>query len=168
MTHIKKIAIVLSLLLTITSAEAAKQKKRIKGPKLAKTEVSCMAQNILHEAGGESYLGQKAVAAVTMNRVLSHKFPKTVCGVVYQRGQFAWVGKRSNKQVPERIQEIAHQYVNSYTKELDVTNGSTYFNSSKNSKWKLNKIMKIGGHTFYKGHNDFIVYTTPMNDEPLS
>ena len=53
-------------------------------------EVRCLALNIYFEARGEAQLGRFAVAAVTMNRVKSYKFPKTVCKVVWQRRQFSW------------------------------------------------------------------------------
>jgi spore germination cell wall hydrolase CwlJ-like protein len=135
------------------------KQKKLKGPKITNTnEVSCMAQNILHEAGGESIQGQKAVAAVTMNRLLSGKFPNSVCKVVYDKGQFAWVGKKGNRSPSKSIIDIAHHYVHHYSKEDDVTKGALYFNSSKNSKWKLYKITKIGGHTFYRNFGDPVAY----------
>jgi len=40
------------------------------------------------EAGGESYEGQLAVAAVVMNRVRSAAYPNNVYGVIYASGQF--------------------------------------------------------------------------------
>lgn len=48
-----------------------------------------LANIIYCEAGGEPYEGKLAVGAVVINRVLSTKFPNTIVGVVYQRGQFA-------------------------------------------------------------------------------
>jgi len=140
------------------------KQKKLKGPKIANTnEVSCMAQNILHESGGESILGQKAVAAVTMNRLLSGKFPNSICKVVYDKGQFAWVGKKGNRSPPKSIIDIAHHYVHHYSKEDDVTKGALYFNSSKKSKWKLYKITKIGGHTFYRNFGDPVAYVADRN-----
>ena len=48
-----------------------------------------LANIIYCEAGSEPYEGKLAVGAVVINRVLSSKFPDTVVGVVYQRGQFS-------------------------------------------------------------------------------
>ena len=48
-----------------------------------------LANLIYCEAGGEPYVGQVAVGSVVINRVLSSKFPDTVAGVIYQKGQFA-------------------------------------------------------------------------------
>ena len=52
-------------------------------------ELECLTKVILYEAGAESRSGQVAVAQVVMNRVESPRFPDTICGVVYQRGQFS-------------------------------------------------------------------------------
>jgi spore germination cell wall hydrolase CwlJ-like protein len=49
-----------------------------------------MVQNVYHESRGESTPGQTAVAHVTLNRVKSLLYPDSVCGVVWQPGQFAW------------------------------------------------------------------------------
>ena len=61
-------------------------------------EVDCLAKNIYFEAGSESRAGKIAVAEVTMNRVKSREFPRSVCGVVYQKSrnicQFSWVCSR--------------------------------------------------------------------------
>ena len=52
-------------------------------------ELECLTRVILYEAGAESRAGQVAVAQVVMNRVESPRFPNTICGVIYQRGQFS-------------------------------------------------------------------------------
>ena len=51
-----------------------------------------LANLIYCEAGGEPYEGQVAVGAVVINRVLSSRYPDTVTGVIYQRGQFSPAG----------------------------------------------------------------------------
>jgi|GEM_PF-3072160 len=50
----------------------------------ARKERLCLAQAIYHEARGESEIGQRAVANVILNRVVSKRYPSTVCGVVFQ------------------------------------------------------------------------------------
>ena len=44
----------------------------------------CLALNIYHEAKGESELGQRAVAYVTLNRAHDPAYPDDICDVVYQ------------------------------------------------------------------------------------
>lgn len=54
------------------------------------TEVVCLAKNMYFEAANQGADGQRAVGLVTLMRVLSGKYPKSVCGVVYQHLQFSW------------------------------------------------------------------------------
>ena len=51
-----------------------------------------LANLIYCEAGGEPYVGQVAVGAVVINRMLSSRYPDTMVGVIYQRKQFSPVG----------------------------------------------------------------------------
>ncbi|MEI9849976.1 MAG: cell wall hydrolase [Sphingomonas sp.] len=51
-------------------------------------ELVCLAKVVVHEAGNQSREGQLAVAQVVMNRLRSPRFPKSICGVVMQPGQF--------------------------------------------------------------------------------
>ena len=50
----------------------------------------CLAKNVYFEARGESLAGRIAVAIVTLNRVVDKRWPKTICGVVWQPYQFSW------------------------------------------------------------------------------
>lgn len=57
--------------------------------------IQCLTENVYHEARGEIDEGKLAVALITLGRTLSlgvEKFPKDVCGVVYQARQFSWTG----------------------------------------------------------------------------
>ncbi|MEX0954800.1 MAG: cell wall hydrolase [Rhizobiaceae bacterium] len=47
-------------------------------------ERTCLALAIYHEARGENYSGQVAVARVILNRTLSRAYPASICGVVYE------------------------------------------------------------------------------------
>ena len=53
------------------------------------SQLRLMSAIIYSEASGESYAGKKAVGIVIMNRINSKKFPNTLAGVIYQRGQFS-------------------------------------------------------------------------------
>ena len=122
-------------------------------------EVECLAKNIYYEAGSEPRAGKIAVAQVTMNRVKSKQFPRTVCGVVYQktRGtcQFSWVcenGKRirSNSAWKESLQ-IAENILISKRK-YDIIGNAMYFHADYvEPKWADEKrlIAQIGRHIFY-------------------
>jgi spore germination cell wall hydrolase CwlJ-like protein len=122
-------------------------------------EVECLAKNIYFEAGSEPRAGKIAVAEVTMNRVKSKQFPRSVCGVVYQkvRGtcQFSWVCQdkkaiRSRSAWTESLQ-IAENILIS-KKRYGIIGPAMYFHADYvNPAWAEEKrlIAKIGAHIFY-------------------
>jgi spore germination cell wall hydrolase CwlJ-like protein len=122
-------------------------------------DVECLAKNIYFEAGSEPRNGKIAVAEVTMNRVKSRQFPRSVCGVVYQktRGtcQFSWVcegGKkvRSNSAWHESLQ-IAENILISKRKYGIIGNAMYFHADYVEPKWAEEKrlIAQIGRHIFY-------------------
>ena len=50
-----------------------------------KREMNCLALNVYYESRGETRAGQQAVAKVTLNRVVSSRYPDTICDVVYEK-----------------------------------------------------------------------------------
>jgi spore germination cell wall hydrolase CwlJ-like protein len=120
-------------------------------------ELNCLAENIYHEAAGESLAGKMAVGLVTLNRVRSGKFAKTICGVVNQRVggscQFSW--RCEPKLVTRNNQQWRDSWrIATYLMTIpafDITAGATYFhNQSVKPNWKnLNKTGRIDNHTFY-------------------
>ena len=59
-------------------------------------EIYLLGSVIRAEAGNHSFTGQKAVAEVVLNRVMSPKFPNTITEVIYQKGQFSTARYLSN------------------------------------------------------------------------
>ena len=123
-------------------------------------EVECLARNIYFEAGGEPHDGKIAVAEVTMNRVKSRDYPRTVCGVVHQRTrgtcQFSWVceGKKTvyrNSDAWQDSVKIAENILIS-KKEYGIIGSAKHFHAVYvNPSWAESKrmIKKIGQHIFY-------------------
>lgn len=104
------------------------------------------------EARGESYKGKVAVALVTLNRTKSERFPSTICGVVYQKGQFSWTRKYAKVKINvEQWQAAKDAAVSAYMGTDIISNfKATHFhNTSVNPGWKMKKVAKIGNHTFY-------------------
>ena len=129
-------------------------------------DIRCLAMNIYHEARGEPISGKYAVAAVTMNRVKSKKYPNDVCNVVYQR---AWIEKNNrfvsafswtsdtNSDLPQNSESWLEAV--SIAKKIYSDSGSTkakdalfYHADYVKPRWaaKKVKIAKIGRHIFYK------------------
>ena len=123
-------------------------------------EVECLAKNIYFEAGSEPRNGKIAVAEVTMNRVKSKQFPRSVCGVVYQKTkgtcQFSWVcqeGKiiRSRTMWKESLQ-IAENILISKRKYGIIGNAMYFHADYVEPAWAEEKqlIAQIGAHIFYR------------------
>jgi spore germination cell wall hydrolase CwlJ-like protein len=134
-------------------------------------QVTCLAENIYFEAGYEPDEGKKAVAFVTLNRVLTGNYAEDICGVVHQKTgrtcQFSWY---CDKKFTDRrltikdsplyndIRDMATNIVVNFDKMRDVTEGSTYYHADYvKPNWKmLDKVNQIGRHIFYKRKGDEI------------
>ena len=129
-------------------------------------QLTCLAQNIYHEAGSESLAGKVAVAQVTINRAKSGDFPRTICGVVNQKTQvadkticqFSWVcdplarGRRIYSKAWQESQEIAHSVLLDGLRLESLGTKALYFHNARvRPKWGLARVDRIGGHTFYSG-----------------
>ena len=122
-------------------------------------EVECLAKNIYFEAGGEPYNGKLAVAQVTMNRVKDSYYPRSVCGVVYQKTkgtcQFSWVceGKskpRNNESWRESLVIAENILINKRT--YNVVGQAKFFHATYvDPAWSDTKrvVRQIGNHIFY-------------------
>lgn len=139
------------------------------------SEIECLAKNIYFEARGENAMGQFAVAAVTLNRVESDKFPDSICGVVYQarmrpswkdpnklipsrhRCQFSWYCDGKPDEIDDlKAYEKAIQIANISIKGAikDVTSGSLFYhNHNVDPHWNDEMLLtaNIGKHKFYIG-----------------
>lgn len=122
----------------------------------ADSEIKCLAKNIFHESRGESIKGQVAVALVTLNRTKHDSYPSTVCGVVYQKGQFSWTNENlriSDKDSWDEALVLARKvmYTN-YAEKMLPNFSAIHFHSIKvKPRWKIVKQrpLKIGNHIFY-------------------
>lgn len=109
---------------------------------------------VMAEAGGEPYEGQVAVANVVLNRVSSRRFPNTIRGVIFQRGQFSPVGTgRIYKVSPSKsVKNAVRAALNG---EQAVPSGTLYFlNKNTANDLTIPKtktfVKRIGNHWFYK------------------
>jgi spore germination cell wall hydrolase CwlJ-like protein len=155
---------VLMLLLILGAAPVAQQ------PRIDHAEQNCLASNVYYEARGESLQGQQAVAQVTLNRVKSKKYPKTICAVVMQKHQFSWT-----KQIPKEQQQKALNGYSPQSKQQEVlayvsarkvavealSNKSNhllpetvlwYHTKQVNPVWnkQMKQVSQVGNHVFYE------------------
>ena len=128
-------------------------------------ELNCLAENVYYEARGEPLEGQYAVAEVTMNRVGSSRFPKSVCEVVHEKrwdalrkrqvGAFSWTEldslRRPHGAAWQQALEVATAVYDG-THTPSVPNALYYHAKYIRPSWaKPNRrVATIGSHVFYR------------------
>lgn len=116
-------------------------------------ETTCMTQAIVREAPEESEAGKRAVATVVINRVHTKGFPKNVCAVIYQRGQFSWTRMKLHKPdsaLYAKAQAIALSVLAGH-KQTTIGNAVYFHNTSVQPNWDhVRLVQQIGNHVFYE------------------
>lgn len=118
-------------------------------------EEECLAGAIYFEAKSESLEGQHAVAEVIINRSESGRFPRTLCGVVYQPSQFSFVrGGRMpaiNRGSNDWQEAVAVARVAMDESWETPAQDALFFHATRVSpRWKLKRVATIGNHVFYR------------------
>jgi spore germination cell wall hydrolase CwlJ-like protein len=123
-------------------------------------EWACLTKAIYFEARGETLAGQFAVAEVILNRVDSPLYPRSVCGVVGQRGgggcQFSYVCDGRSDRMGEggayrTAGKIAAAMLGGAPRIL--TGGATHFHThAVRPGWakRFPRTASIGAHHFYR------------------
>lgn len=122
----------------------------------------CLALAVFYESRGEPLRGQQAVAEVIVNRTESEKYPKDVCSVIKQQGQFSWYNRNISLSKPpvvtyknaqaseswEQAKKVASQALDEPTNH---TKGALFFNGTRlGVRFRTDtKPCKIGNHIFY-------------------
>lgn len=124
--------------------------------KASEREVHCLAENMYHEARGESVKGQIAVAQVTLNRVLhSTHFKSSICGVVYEKHQFSWTDDKSKRirdnKTWQMTKALAQSILDGYN-HIPNFKAIYYHANYVKPSWSRTKqfITIIGSHAFYQ------------------
>lgn len=125
-------------------------------------ELQCLSEAIYYEARSESALGQMAVAEVILNRVKDHRYPDSICEVVYQGSerttgcQFSFTCDGSMKAKPRgrswtQAKRIAtHMMLGLNT---PLTGEATHYHADYvNPVWNSSLIETrvVGTHIFYR------------------
>ena len=126
-------------------------------------ELWCLATAVYFEARGEAYRGQVAVAQVVLNRVKDHRYPDTICGVVFQNQnrrnacQFSFACDGIPETVTERrpweqAEDIATKVASGELYLTEVGDATHYHATYVRPAWapRMTKVTQIGLHVFYK------------------
>lgn len=129
---------------------------------LANAEYDCLTQAIYYEAGHEVPEGKLAVAEVIMNRVADHRYPNSVCDVVYQGAtrttgcQFTFTcdGALRRKPQPEEWAKarMAAAHVLMGLNDRSTGSATHYHATYVDPIWNVGLVRtnKIGAHIFYR------------------
>jgi spore germination cell wall hydrolase CwlJ-like protein len=103
------------------------------------------------------------VAQVVINRVKDHRYPKTICGVVYQNQtrrnscqfSFACDGRPESINDPKswaQAEEITNKVTSGELYLTEVADATHYHASYVRPAWapRMQKVTQIGLHIFYK------------------
>ncbi len=112
-------------------------------------DIYLLAKLIYAEARGESFAGKVAVGAVILNRVRDPRFPNTIAGIIFKKGEFCTVRDGQINLTPDEECIRAARYASA---GWDPTNGALYFyNPIKTTSkwiWSRTPLTKIGNHVF--------------------
>ncbi|MES1976281.1 MAG: cell wall hydrolase [Pseudomonadota bacterium] len=117
-------------------------------------DLTCMAGAIYFEAKGEPLSGQLAVADVILNRTKSGRFPKSICSVVTQPGQFSFV---RGGHIPTIANNHAYRTAVAIARVAmadawdSPAPDAMFFHARRVAPgWRMVKIAAIGNHVFYR------------------
>ena len=128
-------------------------------------DLECLTQAVYYEARGEPQSGQAAVAQVVLNRTRAGRYPKSVCGVVFQHApalgrvgcQFSFACDRQTARPRERAAwaraERTAQAALAGRDARVLPAAVTQFRVAGLSSAGLERVAQIGAHVFYRlGH----------------
>jgi N-acetylmuramoyl-L-alanine amidase len=156
----KKIFVSILSAVCITNAQAYPI-----APHPNKEEITWLVKNIYFEARNQGTAGRLAVMMVTINRVLSQKFPNTIKGVVTQGGkkrhrcQFSWYCDGAHDKIYDwktynEIEQLVLTTLPVASRINDITDGATFYHATYVKPYwakAMKKTIQIGDHIFYKG-----------------
>ncbi|HWK35995.1 cell wall hydrolase [Sphingomonas sp.] len=117
------------------------------------SELRCLASGVYFESKGEPLAGQLAVAQTILNRTRSGRFPKSVCSVLTQRGQFSFVRGGNVPSGSGRAWSTAIAVAKVAQRDLwDSAAGNALFFHARSVApgWRMAKVAAIGNHVFYR------------------
>lgn len=134
---------------TLSAAVAAQD-----APAALGSELNCLAVGVYYESKGEPLAGQLAVAEVILNRTTSGRFPRSVCSVIKQRGQFSFV-RGGQLPTPPANAQWRKALAVAQVAQKDLWNSpvgeALYFHARYvNPGWKRPRVGTVGNHVFYR------------------
>ena len=127
------------------------------------SELECMERAMYFESNRSSRDGMIAVGSVGMNRVESGQYPRSVCGVVGQKNQFAAgiMTRRMNDRGLPKVREAARAVMRG---ERHPMIGKAMFFHTAGHRFgydNMHYVLVAGGNAFYERRKSHLV-TQPV------
>ena len=123
-------------------------------PEAMDRELNCLAVGVYYESKGEPLAGQLAVAEVILNRTTSGRFPRSVCSVITQPGQFSFVRGGRLPAPPENAQWrkalAVAQVAQKDLWESPVSDALFFHARYVKPGWRRARVGSVGNHIFYR------------------
>ncbi|AQX26087.1 cell wall hydrolase [Bartonella sp. Raccoon60] len=133
------------------------------------TERQCLMRAMYFESNRSSREGMIAVGTVVMNRVNSSAYPKTICGVVGQRKQFApgvLTRPMLEKASVARVKEAADAVLRG-ERDKKSKNAMFFHTAGLSFPYKnMHYVRVAGGNAFYEKRSRNGSLQVPVNDRP--
>ena len=126
-------------------------------------DVECLATAIYYEARGDTIEAQIAVGQTVLNRVRSGAYPRSICGVVYQKGerdgtcQYSFVcdgllGMSKIEADWDLARDLAHQLLAGAAWLAEIGDATHCHPITEHPPWAryLQRVKRIGGVVFYR------------------
>lgn len=124
-------------------------------PQKLDRETECLAASVYFESKTEPLEGQLAVAEVIINRAKSGRFASSICGVVFQKGQFSFVRGSGfppiarNSHMWREAVAIAQIALNDHWDSR--ASKALFFHAKRVSPgWNKVRVAQLGNHVFYR------------------
>ncbi|AYD41394.1 cell wall hydrolase [Clostridium fermenticellae] len=120
---------------------------------ITQNDLDLMSKVVYAESNCEPFEGKVAVASVILNRLKYPEFPKTIEGVVTQKGAFSCVNSNGTINAPKT--DTCYKAVLEALKGYDPTGKAVFFYNPQiaTSRWMkdINKknVKAIGNHVFF-------------------
>lgn len=132
------------------------------------SEQECMERAMYFESNRSSRDGMVAVGSVVMNRAQSGQYPRSVCGVVGQRGQFApgIMSKKMNDRSVPMVREAARSVMRG-ERHPYIQNAMFFHTAGHSFPYdNMHYVLVTGGNAFYERRKRYLV-TQPAPPRPI-
>lgn len=118
-------------------------------------DAECLAASVYFESKSEPLEGQLAVAEVVLNRANSGRFPRSICGVVFQPSQFSFVRNNGfppiNRSSLHWKRAVAIAQIAMEDSWDSKASDALYFHARRVSpNWRKTRVATLGNHVFYR------------------